>query len=73
MHRPIYVAHSSFIEGSHMTKNTASAHCGKSFFGVHKKFAMTSHLGNDKNMAFDFFVDLPWFYRYLAFLKVKAK
>jgi hypothetical protein len=24
MHRPVLVAHSSFIEGSHMTKNTAS-------------------------------------------------
>jgi hypothetical protein len=24
MHRPVEVAHSSFIEGSHMTKNTAS-------------------------------------------------
>jgi hypothetical protein len=24
MHRPVKVAHSLFIEGSHMTKNTAS-------------------------------------------------
>ncbi len=24
MHRPVYVAHSLFIEGSHTTKNTAS-------------------------------------------------
>jgi hypothetical protein len=24
MHRPVYVAHNSFIEGSHTTKNTAS-------------------------------------------------
>jgi hypothetical protein len=26
MHRPVYVAHSSFIEGSHSTKNTVSEH-----------------------------------------------
>jgi len=26
MHRPVKVAHSSFIEGSHMTKNTAFGH-----------------------------------------------
>jgi hypothetical protein len=29
MHRPVKVAHSSFIEGSHMTKNTASASCAE--------------------------------------------
>ncbi len=30
VHRPVKVAHSLFIEGSHMTKNTASGayHCG---------------------------------------------
>ncbi len=29
MHRPVQVAHSSFIRGSHMTKNMAAGHCSK--------------------------------------------
>jgi hypothetical protein len=35
MHRPVYLAHSLFIEGSHTTKNTASA-----YFVKENKFMM---------------------------------
>jgi len=31
MHRPVYVAHSLFIEGSQMIKNTASECCLRKF------------------------------------------
>jgi len=36
MHRPVLVTHSSFIEGSHTTKNKASAESGRIPTLVHR-------------------------------------
>jgi hypothetical protein len=40
MHRPVKVAHSSFIEGSHMTKNTASAYMPRTTLTKKRNFNM---------------------------------
>ncbi len=51
MHRPVYIVHSSFTEGSHITRNTASRVFGSANFFKARVDVPEKKIGRDKHSS----------------------